>query len=72
MPGAVAYLVAYTVTLLTAFGIVTFLSTSDADAADLEHYRGLFWRRPMLAGIPATMGFIGKFYILASGANASA
>ncbi|HUC28718.1 MAG TPA: proton-conducting transporter membrane subunit [Candidatus Acidoferrum sp.] len=25
-----------------------------------------------LAGIPATMGFIGKFYILASGANASA
>ena len=25
-----------------------------------------------LAGIPATIGFIGKFYILASGANASA
>ena len=25
-----------------------------------------------LAGIPATMGFIGKFYILASGANAAA
>ena len=84
MPGAVAfYLVAYTVTLLTAFGIVTVLSTSDADAADLEDYRGLFWRRPMLAsiftsallslaGIPATMGFIGKFYILASGADASA
>lgn len=82
--GAVAfYLVAYTVTILTAFGIVTVLSTSDADADDLEQYRGLFWRRPVLAaaltavllslaGIPATMGFIGKFYILASGANASA
>ncbi len=82
--GAVAfYLVAYTVTLLTAFGIVTVLSTSDADAGDLEDYRGLFWRRPVLAsvftavlfslaGIPATMGFAGKFYILASGANASA
>ena len=82
--GAVAfYLVAYTVTILTAFGIVTVLSTSEADAADLEDYRGLFWRRPVLAtiftavllslaGIPATMGFVGKFYILASGANASA
>ena len=76
------YLVAYTVTILTAFGIVTVLSTSESDAADLEDYRGLFWRRPVLAsiftavllslaGIPATMGFIGKFYILASGANAS-
>jgi len=82
--GAVAfYLVAYTVTILTAFGIVAVLSTSEADAADLEDYHGLFWRRPVLAsvftavllslaGIPATMGFVGKFYILASGANASA
>ena len=82
--GAVAfYLVAYTVTILTAFGIVTVLSTSEADAADLEDYRGLFWRRPVLAsiftavllslaGIPATMGFVGKFYVLASGASASA
>jgi NADH-quinone oxidoreductase subunit N len=82
--GAVAfYLVAYTVTILTAFGIVTVLSTSEADAADLEQYRGLFWRRPLLAsvftavllslaGIPGTIGFVGKFYILASGANASA
>jgi len=77
------YLVAYTVTILAAFGVVTVLSTSEADAAELEDYRGLFWRRPVLAsiftavlfslaGIPATMGFIGKFYILASGANASA
>ncbi len=82
--GAVAfYLVAYTVTILAAFGIVTVLSTSEADAADLEDYRGLFWRRPVLAsiftavllslaGIPATIGFVGKFYILASGANVAA
>ncbi len=77
------YLVAYTVTILAAFGIITVLSTSEADADDLEDYRGLFWLRPVLAsvftavllslaGIPATMGFMGKFYILASGANASA
>ena len=65
------YLVAYTVTLLAAFGIVTVLSSSEDDAGDLEDYRGLFWRRPViavaftvvlfsLAGILATMGFLGK------------
>jgi NADH-quinone oxidoreductase subunit N len=82
--GAVSfYLVAYTVTLLTAFGIVTVLSGSEDDAEDLADYRGLFWRRPViasiftaallsLAGIPATMGFLGKFYILTAGAAASA
>src|SRR5262249_33483101 len=63
--------------------IVTVLSGSEGDADDLEVYRGLFWRRPVtasifsavllsLAGIPATMGFLGKFYVLAAGAAASA
>jgi NADH-quinone oxidoreductase subunit N len=77
------YLVAYTVTILAAFGIVTVLSSAERDADDLEEYRGLFWRRPVmaavftaallsLAGIPATMGFLGKFYVLAAGANAAA
>jgi NADH-quinone oxidoreductase subunit N len=77
------YLVAYTVTTLAAFGIVTVLSHSGHDAEDLEDYRGLFWRRPAiagvftaallsLAGIPATVGFVGKFYVLAAGANARA
>jgi NADH-quinone oxidoreductase subunit N len=77
------YLVAYTVTLLAAFGVVTVLSGPVSDAEDLEDYRGLFWRRPViagaftvallsLAGIPATMGFLGKFYVLATGAAAAA
>ena len=82
--GAVAfYLVAYTVTLLATFGVVSVLSNSGRDAEDVEDYRGLFWRRPgiagvftvallSMAGIPATMGFLGKFYILAAGANAAA
>ena len=82
--GAVTfYLVAYTVTLLIAFGVVTVLSSSGRDADDIEDYRGLFWRRPVmatvftaallsLAGIPATMGFLGKFYVLAAGAAAGA
>ena len=44
----------------------------------LFDYRGLFWRRPYLtavlatmmlslAGIPLTAGFIGKFYVIAAG-----
>lgn len=77
------YLMAYTVTILVAFGIVTVLSSTGRDAGDLEDYRGLFWRRPLiggaftvallsLAGIPATMGFLGKFYVLAAGAAVEA
>jgi NADH-quinone oxidoreductase subunit N len=76
------YLVSYTVTLLVAFGVVTVLSGSNGDAGNLEDYRGLFWRRPViagiftvvlfsLAGIPATMGFLAKFYVLAAGAAES-
>lgn len=73
------YLVAYFVTTLGAFGVVTVLSSGDRDADMLEDYRGLFWRRPAiagvftamllsLAGIPVTAGFLGKFYIVAAGA----
>jgi NADH-quinone oxidoreductase subunit N len=76
------YLVAYTATLLAAFGVVTVLSSTARDADDIEDYRGLFWQRPglasvltvallSLAGIPATVGFVSKFYVLAAGAGAS-
>lgn len=76
--GAVSiYLLAYTLTTLTAFGVVTLLSDKTSDAEDIETYRGLFWERPLLAciftaallslaGIPLTIGFFGKFYILAT------
>jgi len=76
------YLVAYFASLLAAFGVVTVLSRGEHDADSLEDYRGLFWRRPVLAavftvsllslaGIPVTAGFIGKFYLVAVGAAAS-
>jgi len=76
------YLVAYSVTTLGAFGVVSVLSDSSRDADTLDDYRGLFWRRPViagiftlmllsLAGIPATMGFLAKFYVLAAGASAA-
>jgi len=69
------YLTAYFITSLTAFGVVSVLSGKDSDAENIESYRALFWKRPFLAclfsaalislaGIPLTVGFIGKFYIL--------
>ncbi len=72
------YLVAYFVTSLGIFGIITALSDERREADDLDDYRGLFWRRPWvsaaltlmlfsLAGIPLTAGFVGKFYVLAAG-----
>ncbi len=72
------YLMAYFITSLGAFGMVTVLSDEDRDADRIEDYQGLFWRRPMmatvftgmllsLAGIPLTAGFVGKFYLLAAG-----
>lgn len=81
---ATYYLVAYFVMTLGAFGIVTILSTSAAEREvdQLDEYRGLFWRRPWiagvftmmllsLAGIPLTMGFIAKFYIIATSVQAT-
>ncbi len=73
------YLVAYFITTIGAFGVISVLSTPQSEADELSVYRGLFWRQPVLAavftlmllslaGIPLTVGFIGKFYIFTSGA----
>ena len=73
------YLTGYFLMTLSAFGVVTVLSTSqDEDAGQMSMYEGLFWRRPVvaavlttaalsLAGIPLTVGFIAKFYLFAAG-----
>lgn len=76
------YLSAYAVTMLGAFGVVSVLSGTEMEegSGDIETYRGLGQRRPWLAGvlavmmlslagIPLTMGFIAKFYVLATGVN---
>jgi NADH-quinone oxidoreductase subunit N len=80
---AAYYLAAYAVTNLGAFGIVALLSSpgSGRDADRIEDYRGLFRTRPFLAGslalmllslagMPPTMGFIGKFYLVVAGVGA--
>ena len=74
------YLATYVLTSLGSFGVITMMSSpySGRDADAMFEYRGLFWRRPYLtavmtlmllslAGIPLTAGFIGKFYMIATG-----
>jgi NADH-quinone oxidoreductase subunit N len=76
------YLVAYFLSMIGAFGVVTVLSGDDGEAGDLDRYRGLFARRPWLAaaftamllslaGIPLTAGFVGKFYLTVAAAGGS-
>ena len=78
LEAAAFYLVAYSITLLAVFGVISVLSTRDKDAEDLAVYRGLFYKSPVLAavltisflslaGIPLTAGFVAKFFILATG-----
>lgn len=75
------YLVAYFISMLGAFSVVTVLSEQEKDAEGLTDYQGLIQRRPLLAvfftsmllslaGVPLTAGFIANFYLLKAGANA--
>lgn len=71
------YLIAYAVTMLGAFAVVTAQEQTGAGQGS-EAYCGLAWRRPYLAaafilmllslaGMPLTLGFVGKFYLFAAG-----
>ena len=73
------YVVAYVVTTLAAFSVISVLSSDgEGEKQGVADLTGLFWRRPLLAGlltlsllslagIPLTAGFIGKLYVFASG-----
>ena len=72
------YLLAYFAMTLGAFGVLGVLSSRHGDAQRLEDFRGLFYRRPVLAsvlsimlmslaGLPLTAGFVGKFLIVWAG-----
>ena len=76
------YLVAYFVTMLGAFSVMTALSGTERDADRIEDYEGLFYTRPWLAGafafqllslagMPLTAGFIAKIYIVAAGVDSA-
>lgn len=78
------YLALYAVATLGAFAVLAQLSRAghDRDAERLDDLRGLFWRRPALAGIfalmmlslagiPMTAGFTGKFTLFTVGVQAN-
>ncbi|MGL9759893.1 MAG: NADH-quinone oxidoreductase subunit NuoN [Symbiopectobacterium sp.] len=77
------YLAGYLFSSLGAFGVVSLMSSPycGPDEDSLSSYRGLFWHKPILsaimtvmmlslAGVPMTLGFFGKFYVLAVGVDA--
>ena len=78
VPAAAFYFVSYFIAVLGGFGVISVLSGPNRDADALDDYRGLAWRRPWLAGvmtatmlslagIPLTVGFVGKFYLVYAG-----
>ncbi len=78
------YLAGYLFASLGAFGAIAVASSPyrESEMDSLEDYRGLFWRRPVvavvmslmmlsLAGVPITLGFIGKLYVIIAGISSS-
>ncbi len=68
------YIVAYMLTNLGAFGVVSIFEKENRKNLDIEDYAGLARRRPVLAalmavfmfslaGIPPLAGFFGKYYL---------
>jgi len=77
LEGVSYYLLAYLVASILIFAVLTLLSRLDdqQDVDELPQLQGLFWQHPWLAsimtiaflslaGMPITIGFIGKFYLL--------
>jgi NADH-quinone oxidoreductase subunit N len=71
------YLVAYTIMNVGAFSLLMFMRRDKGFGEDLADFSGLARRRPVvaaamlifllsLAGIPPSIGFLGKFYIFAA------
>ncbi|XBC38330.1 MAG: NADH-quinone oxidoreductase subunit N [Buchnera aphidicola (Floraphis choui)] len=71
------YLVSYLLSNIGIFGLISIMSNVDCKFQydTIDFYRGLFWRSPILSvimaimlfslsGIPITIGFISKFYLL--------
>ena len=46
---AIFYIIAYIITTLGAFGVISVLSVCERDADNIEDMKGLFWRNPWIA-----------------------
>jgi NADH-quinone oxidoreductase subunit N len=77
VPAVLFYTVAYTVTNLGAFAVILALRRRGEEVLEMEDYRGLGFKYPVLgalmslfmislAGIPPTVGFLGKLYLFAA------
>jgi NADH-quinone oxidoreductase subunit N len=75
VPSVMVYLFAYAVMVIGTFAIVALVARTGDVATDLDSYRGLGQRRPILslaltvllvaqAGVPFTSGFIAKFGVI--------
>jgi NADH-quinone oxidoreductase subunit N len=71
------YLFAYAVTNVGAFAIVALLATEDRPHEDVRDFTGLWWSRPVLAGLmtvfllslagfPPTAGFVAKWFVFSA------
>src|SRR5205807_2911115 len=67
--------------IVGSFGVVTLVAGRGDDRHDLDSYRGLSTRRPLLAltftifllaqaGVPLTSGFLAKFYVISAAVEA--
>lgn len=79
--GLLFYLLAYTFMNLGAFAVLTLMAGEGRDLTQIRNLAGLARRHPglaaglslcllSLAGIPPTMGFVGKFYLFAAAVKA--
>jgi NADH-quinone oxidoreductase subunit N len=75
------YLVTYGITVLGAFAVVTVVGGPEERRVRLVDYKGLFFERPLLAGVlslfllslagvPLTAGFVGKLVVFGAGIEA--
>ena len=73
-PAIMFYLIAYFISAVGAFGILSFIAAHSKKQMTYEDFKGFSQRRPYMAlmmaifmlslsGFPSTIGFLGKFYI---------
>ena len=76
-PAIMFYLIAYFLSAVGSFGILSFIASQSKRQMRYEDFKGFATRRPYmalmmsifmlsLAGFPSTIGFFGKFYIFTS------
>jgi NADH-quinone oxidoreductase subunit N len=80
-PAIIFYLIAYFITAIGTFGLLSYIVAGDTKKVQYEDFKGLAYKRPLMAavmsifmlsfaGFPSTIGFLGKFYIFTAAIEA--